>query len=425
MNPKTAYRLARLKLNSIVSPFSNLAKRIIPTEIKDRSVLLLKSYIERANLKHASAIIVYTNNILISKLKVLDGGEAISCCRYINLPKSIKLSIDAEAFKYPEIFLYEDDVRVFGGSNLVLNGDKLISDPLIDFRNTILAEEFKRLVQFDSEYKKVKISYYERKIKLDRAVVFLNGASFNYAHWITEVLPKIVIWSRDHLVSDATLIIDKQLPDTILESIDFVFKNAKIIKLERNHSLNIKKCFWYSEVCYIPFHPRINSSVMKSATINQKALLLLKEVVLKKTKYKNDRNYPKKIFIKRKSLLRSINNEKHIISILKKYGYECIDPEDFSFAEQVEIFSQAESVIAASGAAIANMIFAQRGASIFIFMVDHPSTPFHYWTRLLSPLGINVSYLFNAPTDCTDFHSSFSVSSSLLIDYLRNNSTEN
>ncbi len=51
-------------------------------------------------------------------------------------------------------------------------------------------------------------------------------------------------------------------------------------------------------------------------------------------------------------------NEDVLVQVLEGHGFEIIETEDMSFAEQVRLFSQAESIVAPHGAGQTNMLFA-------------------------------------------------------------------
>ena len=51
-------------------------------------------------------------------------------------------------------------------------------------------------------------------------------------------------------------------------------------------------------------------------------------------------------------------NEDMLIPVLEGHGFEIIETEDMSVAEQVRLFSEAESIVAPHGAGQTNMLFA-------------------------------------------------------------------
>ena len=74
----------------------------------------------------------------------------------------------------------------------------------------------------------------------------------------------------------------------------------------------------------------------------------------------------KKIYVTREgSSYRKILNEGDVITILRERGYKVINPQLYEINEQIEIFSNAEKIIAPHGSNLANIIFCKPGTEIF------------------------------------------------------------
>ena len=54
-------------------------------------------------------------------------------------------------------------------------------------------------------------------------------------------------------------------------------------------------------------------------------------------------------------------------SVLQKYGFERLAPEDFSFEEQMTLFNDAKFIVAGSGAALTNLLFVNRECTVVCF----------------------------------------------------------
>ena len=71
--------------------------------------------------------------------------------------------------------------------------------------------------------------------------------------------------------------------------------------------------------------------------------------------------------------LKILNNEE-VINLLKKKGYQIIRPENLSFKEQIDLFSNAKTIIGAHGAALTNIVFCREKTNIIeIIPSSHPS----------------------------------------------------
>ena len=74
----------------------------------------------------------------------------------------------------------------------------------------------------------------------------------------------------------------------------------------------------------------------------------------------------KKIYVTREdSNYRKIINEGDVVTLLREKGYRVINPQLYEIEEQIEIFSNAEKIIAPHGSNLANIIFCKPGTEIF------------------------------------------------------------
>ena len=74
----------------------------------------------------------------------------------------------------------------------------------------------------------------------------------------------------------------------------------------------------------------------------------------------------KKIYVTREdSNYRKIINEGDVVTLLIQKGYRVINPQLYEIEEQIEIFSNAEKIIAPNGSNLANIIFCKPGTEIF------------------------------------------------------------
>jgi capsular polysaccharide biosynthesis protein len=131
---------------------------------------------------------------------------------------------------------------------------------------------------------------------------------------------------------------------------------------------------------------------------------------------KRPRNKRHRIFISRRKgprgELRIIQNESMLYDRLKAVGFVRYYLEDLSFSEQIELFYDAEAVVAAHGAGLANLIFAEN-----ITLVElHPAKmiiPTYYY------LSKSLGHQYNMwKGNHGHFEDSFSVDIEQVIDRL-------
>ena len=79
--------------------------------------------------------------------------------------------------------------------------------------------------------------------------------------------------------------------------------------------------------------------------------------------------------------------------MLAKKGYLAIDPCDLDFIEQLNCIRGATHVVAATGAALANLVFNKKNSNVVVLMGKHSDMSYRYWVNMLQPLGLNVKYV--------------------------------
>jgi capsular polysaccharide biosynthesis protein len=85
----------------------------------------------------------------------------------------------------------------------------------------------------------------------------------------------------------------------------------------------------------------------------------------------------KRIFITRR-WSRKITNEDQVMELLAKYSFVKFELDSLSVTEQVQLFSSAEIIIAAHGAALTNLTFCNHGTKVLEIFPPSYIIP-HYW----------------------------------------------
>jgi len=124
------------------------------------------------------------------------------------------------------------------------------------------------------------------------------------------------------------------------------------------------------------------------------------------TNLKNDR----RLYISRnKARNRRILNEKKLFELLSKLGFEFLYLEDLSFKEQVNFFSESNTIISPHGAGLANLVFCKPGTKIIeIFPPNSYSNIFENISRnvglnYVSCEGSEIDKINNIPNLHSDF----------------------
>ena len=123
-------------------------------------------------------------------------------------------------------------------------------------------------------------------------------------------------------------------------------------------SLNIEFTFLFLDDDFYHF---IDSDFPQFLSLND-SIKILKEFINPNTGIE----LSKKIYVTREdSNYRKVINEGDVVTLLREKGYRVINPQLYEIEEQIEIFSNAEKIIAPHGSNLANIIFCKPGTEIF------------------------------------------------------------
>lgn len=359
--------------------------------------------------------------------KALEGYTLLQYCEYAVTVKNV-LPKDFEALEsdttfhrdFPAISLYPlDGATVFGGSNLVNINDVVIHHNLANFSTDYTSEELHGRLVIKPEKKLLEwFETDESPEVLAEAAVFLDATSHNYAHWFTEVLSKIVMFCSDSRFENIPLVVDSGLHPNLMESLFLVAGERKVYLLPKGRGLKIEKLFYTSACGYVPFQPR-KKTFRTHGEFSPLALDKIRRLFSKAIAPIHDVS-PKKIYLRRNSGLRNIFNADEVEQLLLEHGYTIVEPEKLTFKEQYLLFQNADSIIAATGAALANCIFCKPGTEVTVLISDHKEMIYYYWSNMLSPLGLNINYLIcdRVGNDSLSIHADFNVDKSLLTKHL-------
>lgn len=292
------------------------------------------------------------------------------------------------------------DAIVTGKSNIVFSGSKAICHDLYDFNKDYTSEELHLRFVVVPKIKRLAII---RKIKYKRtlplASCFTDACSSNYAHWLTEVLPRIYHFYEAGLSKECPLILDRNLHPNLMQSLHMLIgKNVNLVKLGSNRQLKVKQLNLISATGYVPFDIRSNKYDEYSHGVFSP--LTFKAMV---NKIRDGLDLSpvgiRKLYIRRNSKVRVLDNADEIEALLVQQGFKVVEPEKLSFTQQVKLFSEADIVVGATGAAMANLLFCRPESIIVIMMALHEKMPYRYWQNIAAAVGNNVTYVLGRITD--------------------------
>lgn len=336
-------------------------------------------------------------------------------------------------FKMPATEVVElPDVTLVGGTNLILHDESAIyPDLLVPARDVIPAELF-GVAKVDLTEGHIDILLQRRAVEVEQAISLLGQCAGNYAHWLTETLPKLVIIDEIEEFDGLPLVVDQWIHPNFHASIDmFNRKKRRVIGIDRWESISLESVVDISPTAYVPaeFRTYVADQAIPTPDPNffpfsQFALNKLRRAA------KAVRLSAKNVSLKRLYLRRPpestgnprfISNMKEVEQIISSYGFHAIDPGKLSFSEQVAVFRDVECVVGSVGAALANIIFSTPGCQIIALAPYYENANYYYFSNLMGVLGHRLYYVLGPQEENASvhpFHRNYSIDLDALHDGL-------
>ncbi|MCT7975657.1 tetratricopeptide repeat protein [Laspinema olomoucense] len=225
--------------------------------------------------------------------------------------------------------------------------------------------------------------------KIDGTVAVLAGLSGNvYFHWIVDILPRLEILRQAGINWEE---IDYFLVNSIREPFQretlaqLGIPEAKIIESDRFPHISATRLI----VPSFPGH---------LGWLEPWALTFLRRAFLNSVP-PSDCEHPERIYIRRSTARnRRLINEEEVIEFLAQFGFEPIEPESLSFAEQIAVFSQTKIIVAPHGSGLTNLVFCRPGTQAIELVSPHYVRP--YYAVICQLLGFSHYALMGEAFAC-------------------------
>jgi hypothetical protein len=315
-----------------------------------------------------------------------------------NPPKSI---YESNHWKFDEKYFHTVNPETFVVSvpngravgnmgTIVTHDDKLLFDVSLQFgvgRNI-------NLVKSHLAFNYLKLPKCDR-IPLTIAVLATSGDG-SYFHWLTDSLPRLEILKQTlplGLESIDRFLVNKGGMSIIVESLKILnIPLEKVIFADRNTHIQ-------AETLIVPSLP---------GNTGDSPLWVCKFLRNNFLQHKTDINPigNKKLYISRsKAKYRRVTNEASVLECLSKYGFTPVYLEEYNFATQIAILSNAEVIVAPHGAGLTNLMWCNPGTKVLeIFSPNYINVC--YWA-IADRIGLDYFYLIGdgeKPTEYFDPH---------------------
>lgn len=230
----------------------------------------------------------------------------------------------------------------------------------------------------------------------DGAVVVLTAAGGEtYFHWLFDVLPRLDLLRRSGVPLDGAeryLVNSLRMPFQ-RESLERLgIPPSRVLESEKVPDLRAGRLV-------VPSLPGM------SGNPTRRACEFLRTAFLQGREDGRDAR-PRRVYVSRaRARGRRIVNEGEVLAVLGRFGFETVELESLSFAQQVELFASADQVVAPHGAGLSNLVFC--GPRTKVLELFSPSyVNVCYWA-LSDLVGAEYRYLLGEgepPPDFVDPH---------------------
>lgn len=317
-----------------------------------------------------------------------------------------RLHTDSWSSATPSVQAVEiPDAQVMGRCDFVFVQSRCLHHGLYRWERDLPAEEMHGMLGINAKRKRVAryAKAKETAMVLDQAISLIGSASANYVHWLTETAPKLALIDEIDGLKAYPLIIDAGLHPNIIESLNCLNTHRReIVPLERGQLCKVGKLIAISPVAYAPFDyrrgfaPDLESIDPGWAMFVPRGLHKLREKLLPRVG--SGGPVPgRRLYLRRTSQSRAMHNAAGVEALLRESGFQVIAPETLSFAEQISLFSEAESIVAQAGAALGNIIFAPQGCRVVILSAWSPFSIYYYFSNLASIFGQKCTFVLCEP----------------------------
>jgi hypothetical protein len=303
------------------------------------------------------------------------------------------------------------DVCVLGGTDALIAGDKMYHNELslmlpihdLKARQIFLTNENSD----NSQYEYI-VSFTNSRNCTDELVVsLLKEHSLNYYHWTCEVVPKFIkiLSALKGSVHKLVILIDDGMPYQSVNMLEVIMAHFDMIEYSFMYA-NYGELILCSDLIYCtPLWTSLDNTryipnPKKEFFVAKDGLKSVRDVIcgyynIDEASYRN-----KRVYLQRDNgKLRKISNILEVERLLYKFGFDFIDPAALSFSEQYSLFSQADIILGASGAAFTNVLFMKENSVAINLYPSAQSTNYYVFQPLADVANVELIHFLTTPDD--------------------------
>lgn len=272
-----------------------------------------------------------------------------------------------------------ENARIWGRSASIEVG----KDVLIDFEDWELArlddqlEQDPRIFRSDSGniwYMRNPLP--DADLHIARGFMLTGSHTGAFGHWIWEYLPKYVAALEAGCMPPLSVLIDADMLATHRQALERLLpEGSEIVAVEAHRSVRVDELWIAPSLIYMPLLEKTNGKYQwqYSASPVERFVPVIERIVAAYCGDDSGGPHDRQIFLARHAKRRrKMINHEIIEALAREHGFEIVYPEQFSFAEQLELIRSARYIMGPEGSAMFLAFFARPGTRLAI--LNHPDT---------------------------------------------------
>lgn len=311
----------------------------------------------------------------------------------------------------PVLLVRHRNVCVLGWTNFLLHGRVAVHPDLYVPQRDRSPVEMHAGGRMNWGFTRVRIKQGLLIGHLPRAINLCDQTPYNYAHWMTEILPKVALLAGKPEFRGWPVLVDAGLNANQFESLQAVLPwQVEFIKVPSHEVVRVDELVNVTPTSYCPHEFRDFHETQRQGFqffFSGQALNRLRDRLRERyRRYESGR--PRRMYLKRTPLWtynnRNIADIDAIEDLLDARGIEMVNVTGMTIAQQAKLFMNAEVIVAPTGAALANMLFAPPGCRILVLAAAYDGATYDYFHHIAHLLGHELSFVVGPQAGEDGYH---------------------
>lgn len=337
---------------------------------------------------------------VVSNVQEVHPPEVVLLAR-LELPPVAVIAPGTTEFRFPAIRAFElENAIVHPEGHLPTNDEVVVFPDFVDFERHQVPE-----LRYGDYVISASQEIAEHRVpdpsidELPEAIVMTSAYWQNWAHFLTEVLPKILLADAHGPWRDAPLVVSAAgLANAHALCASLISSERRIMRASCD--VRIRRAGYISSAGWVPVdyiydaHTCIPPFQQNDTAFSAYALDCVRQAANRLVGAVPGSQGTRRIYIKRNSRARQTVNAQQIEDQFSERGFVIVSPETQSVEEQIRLFSDAQIIAGQAGAGLANMVFAPPGCRVLTYSAFTPHANWNYWATIANALGHRLHYLY-------------------------------